>query len=85
MIGKVAEHTSRDRIISEQDVVKLEATLSATSSSLARVLKLGSKWNQQDRVQSASKINTLSFIPPLAILLKDHKPGPRQTSPSIVP
>ena len=72
---KVAEHTSRDRIISEQDVVRLEATLSATSSSLARVLKLGSKWNQQDRVQSASK-STLSSIPPLAILLKDHKPGP---------
>ena len=72
---KVAEHTSRDRIISEQDVVKLEATLSATSSSLARVLKLGNKWNHQDRVQSASK-STLSSVPPLAILLKDHKPGP---------
>ena len=72
---KVAEHTSRDLIISEQDVVKLEATLSATSSSLARVLKLGDKWNQQDRVQSASK-STLSSVPPLAILLKDHKPGP---------
>ena len=72
---KVAEHTSRDRIISEQDVAKLEATLSATSSSLARVLKLGTKWNQQDRVQSASK-STMSSIPPLAILLKDHKPGP---------
>ena len=73
----VAEHTSKDQIIDEDEVARLETVLSATSSSLARVLKIGNKWNQQDRVQSAAK-STLSSVPPLAILLKDHKPGPNK-------
>ena len=73
----VAEHTSKDEIIDQDEVVRLETVLSATSSSLARVLKIGNKWNQQDRVQSAAK-STLSSVPPLAILLKDHKPGPNK-------
>ena len=73
----VSEHTSKDQIINEDEVVRLETVLSATSSSLARVLKIGNKWNQQDRVQSAAK-STLSSVPPLAILLKDHKPGPNK-------
>ena len=70
---KVAEHTKNDPIVSVEHVVKLEATLSATSSSLARLLKIGDKWGHQDRVQSAAK-SELSSIPPLAILIKDHKP-----------
>ena len=70
---KVAEHTKNDPIVSAQHVAKLEATLSATSSSLARLLKIGDKWGHQDRVQSAAK-SELSSIPPLAILIKDHKP-----------
>ena len=73
----ISEHTDKDQIIDEEHVVKLESILSATSSSLARVLKIGNKWGQQDRVQSAAK-STLSSIPPLAILLKDHKPGPNK-------
>ena len=71
----VAVHTSKDQVISEQEVIELETVLSATSSSVARILKIGDKWDQKDRVQSAAK-STLSSIPPLAILLKDHKPGP---------
>ena len=71
----VAVHTSKDQIISEQEVIELETVLSATSSSVARILKIGDKWDQKDCVQSAAK-STLSSIPPLAILLKDHKPGP---------
>ena len=70
----VAVHTSKDQVISEQEVIELETVLSATSSSVARILKIGDKWDQKDRVQSAAK-STLSSIPPLAILLKDHKPG----------
>ena len=71
---KVSEHTGSDPIVSQSDVSAMEQTLSATASSVARVLQLGETWNQTDRVQSAVK-STCTIIPPLAILLKDHKPG----------
>ena len=71
---KVSEHTGDDPIVTQNDVAELEHVLSATSSSIARVLRLAETWNQSDRVQSAVKA-TNSNVPPLAILLKDHKPG----------
>ena len=71
---KVGEHTGSDPILSDDDVQSLEQVLSATSSSMAKILKISETWNQQDRVQSAVKA-TNSSVPPLAILLKDHKPG----------
>ena len=71
---KVSEHTGEDPVVSEEDVIQLEQVLSCTSSSMARVMCIGDTWNQQDRVQSAVKA-THTNVPPLAILLKDHKPG----------
>ena len=71
---KILEHTNMDQIISMSDVAKLETVLSATSSSLAKVMQIGEAWGQTDRVQSAVK-SELSSIPPLAMLLKDHKEG----------
>ena len=74
-IRKVAEHTGNDPIVDQEQVNELEYILSATSSSMARVLMISEEWNQEDRVQSAVKAK-LTNVPPLAILLKDHKPGP---------
>ena len=72
--SKVKEHTGSDPIVSQDKVNELEVVLSATASSLARIMCIGDKWNQSDRVQSAVKA-TNTNVPPMAILLKDHKPG----------
>ena len=72
--SKILEHTHMDKIITHQDVAKLETVLSATASSMARVLQIGEAWGQSDRVQSAVK-SELTSVPPLAMLLKDHKEG----------
>ena len=71
---KVAEHTGSDPIVNQSQVNDMEQILSATASSLARVMQIGEKWNQSHHVQSAVKSSN-TIIPPLAILLKDHKPG----------
>ena len=73
-LRKVAEHTSNDPEVTHEEVIALEKVLSATSSSLARIMQIGSEWHQDDRVQSAVRA-TLTNVPPLAILVKDHKPG----------
>ena len=72
--SKILEHTHMDKIITHQEVAKLETVLSATASSMARVLQIGEAWGQSDRVQSAVK-SELTSVPPLAMLLKDHKEG----------
>ena len=70
---KVSEHTANDPEVTQEHVKQLEQVLSATSASLARVLQMGEEWHQEDRVESAMRA-TLTSVPPLAILLKDHKP-----------
>ena len=72
--AKIHEHTNMDKVITHEEVAKLETVLSATASSLARVLQIGEAWGQTDRVQSAVK-SELTSVPPLAMLLKDHKEG----------
>ena len=71
---KVSEHTVNDPVVSPEDVILFEQLLSSTASSMARCMKISETWNQTDRVQSAVKA-TNTIVPPLAILLKDHKPG----------
>ena len=71
---KVSEHTANDPIVNDSDVQVMEQILSCTASSLAKCLKISETWNQSDRVQSAVKASNTG-VPPLAILLKDHKPG----------
>ena len=71
---KILEHTNMDRIVTHEEVEKLETVLSTTSSSLARAMQIGEAWGQSDRAQSSVKSELMS-IPPLAMLLKDHKEG----------
>jgi hypothetical protein len=78
--SKIGDHTRGDKIIEMKKVDKIEIRMSAMSSSWARVLKIGQSWNQEERVQAASKAR-YTKIPTLDALIKDHKDVPIKDLP----
>ena len=83
-LDKLRPHTIDDELISWKDKEDIERNLNAHSIQLGRILMIGKKWKQEDRVKSALT-NHLSHIPSLYGLPKDHKPVPDDTGPKCRP
>ena len=72
-IKKMAPHIKNDVIVDREEINTSERFLNASCAQLAKVFKIGSDNQHDDRVKSALTI-LYSKIPALGQLLKDHKP-----------
>ena len=83
-LDKLKPHTENDEEITWKEKEESEKVLNAHTAQLARILMIGKKWKQEDRVKSAVT-NHLGHIPSLYSLPKDHKPVPDDTGPKCRP
>jgi hypothetical protein len=77
---KMRAHTQGDNVIEMSKVDAIEIKMSAMSSSLARVLRIGEAWGHEARVQQAVRAR-FTKIPALDAMLKDHKEVPLEDLP----
>ena len=80
----MAPHVSGNIEVQIQEVIRIENELNARSKCWGRILQIGSRWGQQDRVQQALT-STSSKPPPLYGLSKDHKVVPEGEEPPLRP
>ena len=70
-----SEHTKNDTQISQDEVARIQQTLNGHQSMLIKGFNIGGAWNHTDRVRE-STISQSNAIPPLYLMIKDHKEVP---------
>ena len=90
-LKRLNAHTEGDTDVSLEEEKKIEREMNATTLQLARILRLGGKWNGSgqhwQRIKSALRTKSC-WIPSLYGLTKDHKaspPGEEELGPPLRP
>ena len=90
-LKRLDAHTEGDTDVSLEEEKKIEREMNATTLQLARILRLGGKWNGSgqhwQRIKSALRTKSC-WIPSLYGLTKDHKaspPGEEDLGPPLRP
>ena len=65
-------HTSKDKEISIREVQETQQILNGHQSCLNKAFNIGKTWGHQDRVRE-STISQSNSIPPMYLMVKDHK------------
>ena len=67
-----AVHTSKDSIIGDDEVRKIQNLHNGHTSMWLRMTNMGLEWNHQDRIKESCLQHTCT-VPPMYLLVKDHK------------
>ena len=74
-VQAMSKHTKNDKKLSQREIEKMEKELNGHAIMYARFLKMGKKWNHEDRIKQAIT-NDNGPIPQMFGLRKDHKITP---------
>ena len=66
-------HVGDDKVISESEASKIQTTLNQHTAAWLKITNVGEKWKHARRYRETT-INKTASIPPLSLLIKDHKP-----------
>ena len=66
-------HTAKDQEITWKEVEAIQRGLNGHCSMWAKILNMGEAWGHEDRIRE-SCIHKSEIVPPMTLLIKDHKP-----------
>ena len=61
-----------DKIISDDEAAKIQSTLNNHTAAWMKMVNLGDRWKHSRRYRETA-LNKTASVPPLSILIKDHK------------
>ena len=67
-----AVHTDKDREIGEDEVRRIQRLHNGHTAMLAKITNLGQNWKHEDRIRESCIQHTCT-VPPMYLLVKDHK------------
>ena len=67
-----AVHTDKDREIGEDEVRRIQRLHNGHTAMLAKMTNMGQNWKHEDRIRESCIQHTCT-VPPMYLLVKDHK------------